>query len=265
MKNKNSIYKLLEKKSFYIALFLGVFILATSAVWVNKNKVEDDKIGEDYFNNGNVAQNGEDIDEPIIFIEDQMEELRAEMKEQRQVPKKVHKTKDPTKTLVSRKTRTIKKDEEVPVLKIDETEAVPSSTLANMNMIKPLEGTVGMNYAEDTLTYSKTLDQYTTHKGIDIEAELNTPVVSVLDGEIIEVITDSRLGITISIAHANGLITKYANLSTTEMVSVGDVVEQGQTISGVGKTALFEISEKPHLHFEVLLDGKNVDPEKFMK
>lgn len=257
MKKNNTIHKLIKKKSFYFVLILGICILASSAFWVNKSKVQEDPMENNYVG---YDESGDEIEEPIVFLDDE-EILRDDDQENTQMASEEPvKNNDPTKTLVNNNV-----DEDIPVLKIEEKEATAASSLSRMNLIKPLDGIVGMIYAEDTLTYSKTLDQYTTHKGIDIEADIDTPVVAVLDGEVIEIVTDSRLGRTIAIAHANGVISRYANLNTSEMVSVGDVVEQGQTISGVGESALFEAEEKPHLHFEVLVDGKNIDPQKFIK
>ena len=53
----------------------------------------------------------------------------------------------------------------------------------------------------------------------------------------------------------------YANLSTGNMVTVGQKVDKGQIIRGVGSTASAEILDGPHLHFEVLLNGESVDPK----
>ena len=55
----------------------------------------------------------------------------------------------------------------------------------------------------------------------------------------------------------------YSNLSTDKLVEVGDRVEKGQVISGIGDTALFECADEAHLHFEVISKGKNVDPGKY--
>ncbi|MBS3994495.1 MAG: M23 family metallopeptidase, partial [Alkaliphilus sp.] len=135
---------------------------------------------------------------------------------------------------------------------------------ATSAMTVPLVGSIGMKYAVDSLVYSKTLDQFTTHEGIDIIAPINTPVMAAQAGEVIEVVVDSRLGITIAIAHEGNIITRYSNLSTDQMVEVGDFVERGEVISGVGRSALFSIAEEPHLHFEVLVEGKNVDPSLYI-
>ena len=67
------------------------------------------------------------------------------------------------------------------------------------------------------------------------------------------------------ITHDDGMITIYSNLSTSDMVETGDTVEQGQIISGVGVSGLFESLEPAHLHLEMLKDGVYVDPAEYIK
>ncbi|GAB1476147.1 M23 family metallopeptidase [Bacillota bacterium] len=126
-------------------------------------------------------------------------------------------------------------------------------------------GVIAKGYSGNELIYSKTLDQYVVHSGIDIEAPLDAPVTAVKGGTVTKVYNDDKLGITIEISHGSGFVTRYSNLSTDRMVEEGDVVETGDTISGVGITALFESSDSPHLHFEVLQDGISIDPVKYAK
>lgn len=129
----------------------------------------------------------------------------------------------------------------------------------------PVEGgKIALGYSGNGLVYSKTLDQYVVHEGIDIEAPAETPVMAVKEGTVVRVYNDDKLGITIEIKHNNGYATRYSNLSTDRMVEEGDVIEAGHIISGVGITALFESVDNPHLHFEVLKDGEPVDPGKFI-
>lgn len=130
------------------------------------------------------------------------------------------------------------------------------------SIASPLTGEVTKGFSSDVPVYSKTLDQFIVHNGIDIEAPADSQVLAAAEGTITKVYTDDKLGITIEITHADGLITKYGNLSTIKMVGEGDVVKQGQVISGVGSTALFESLESPHLHFEVWKNGEAVDPVK---
>ncbi|NLP30110.1 MAG: M23 family metallopeptidase [Clostridiales bacterium] len=126
-------------------------------------------------------------------------------------------------------------------------------------------GEIILGYSGNGLVYSKTLDQYVVHNGIDIQAPADTPVLAVADGTVTKVYNDDKLGITIELTHKDGYKTRYSNLSTDRMVGEGDVVKAGDVISGVGITALFESMDPPHLHFEVLKDGNPIDPASFIE
>ena len=76
---------------------------------------------------------------------------------------------------------------------------------------------------------------------------------------------DPRYGLTVVIEHSNGFTSMYANLLSTEFISVGEKVTKGQTIATVGNTATFERADETHLHFEILKDGVNVDPNLYIK
>lgn len=129
----------------------------------------------------------------------------------------------------------------------------------------PLEGQITKAFSNEVPVYSPTLDQYVVHTGIDIQAPADTQVLAAGDGTVTKVYNDDKYGISIEISHGNGIVTKYSNLSTTKMVEEGDVVKKGQTISGVGSSALFESLESPHLHFEVLQDGVAIDPSDYIR
>lgn len=125
-------------------------------------------------------------------------------------------------------------------------------------------GTVGMAYAEDELIYSKTLKQWQTHQGIDYLAPAGTEVVAVYDGEVLSVENTMLEGTIITIQHEQNLVTKYASLEETTMVKKGDKVKKGQAIGKVGTTAMNELEEGPHVHFEVWLKDALVDPSAYM-
>ena len=95
-------------------------------------------------------------------------------------------------------------------------------------------------------------------------AKEGVPVRAALEGEVLEIINDTIKGITITVAHSGNLKTQYSNLSTDEMVELGDIVTKGQIISGVGRSASNKLEEGPLLHFQVIRDGKMIDPQKFL-
>ena len=130
---------------------------------------------------------------------------------------------------------------------------------------KPVEGEVIKEYAQDNLVYSETLQEWVTHSGIDIKADKTTVVKSAEAGTIKSIKNDPRYGLTIVIDHGNNFQTVYSNLLTSEFVVEGEKVEKGQSIGTVGNTAVFEIADEPHLHFEILKDSLPVNPSEYIK
>lgn len=129
----------------------------------------------------------------------------------------------------------------------------------------PLDGEIIKEFAKDNLIYSETLKEWTTHYGVDIKAERATVVKAAAEGTVKYIKNDPRFGLTIIIEHANGFETRYANLLTTEFVSEGEEVKSGQTIGTVGDSAVYEIVDESHLHFEILKNNENVNPSEYIK
>lgn len=134
-----------------------------------------------------------------------------------------------------------------------------------LNFEKPVDGDIVKEYAKDNLVYSNTLQEWTTHLGIDIKADKTTVVKAAEAGTVKSIKNDPRYGLTIVIEHENGYQTVYSNLLSSEFVVEGEKVEKGQSIGTVGNTAAFEIADEAHLHFEVLKDSVQVDPNIYLK
>ena len=134
-----------------------------------------------------------------------------------------------------------------------------------LNFAKPVDGEVSRDYAKDNLIYSETLKEWVTHLGIDIKADKTTVVKAAEAGTVKSIKNDPRYGLTIVIDHGDGMQTVYDNLLTSEFVVEGEKVEKGQSIGTVGNTAVFEIADEPHLHFEILKDSIQVDPNIYLK
>ena len=143
--------------------------------------------------------------------------------------------------------------------KVEETQPV------ELNFEMPVEGELVKQFAVDNLIYSDTLQEWTTHNGIDIKADKTTIVKASETGTIKTIKNDPRYGLTIIIEHENGFQTVYSNLLTSEFVVEGEKVQKGQSLGTVGNTAAFEIADEPHLHFEVIKDLKQVDPTIYIK
>lgn len=145
------------------------------------------------------------------------------------------------------------------------TENQESETKKELSFERPVEGEIVREYAKDSLIYSETLQEWTTHTGIDIKADKTTVVKAAEAGTVKSIKNDPRYGLTIVIEHDDQYQTIYSNLLTSEFVVEGEKVEKGQAIGTVGNTAVFEIADEPHLHFEIWKDSLPVDPTTLMK
>ena len=149
--------------------------------------------------------------------------------------------------------------------KDENTKKNKEETSVELCFEKPVEGDIVRDFAVDNLIYSETLQEWTTHTGIDIKADKTTVVKSAEAGTVKTIKNDPRYGLTIIIEHANGFQTVYSNLLTSEFVVEGEKVEKGQSLGTVGNTAAFEIADEAHLHFEIIKDGVQVDPNIYLK
>lgn len=244
-----------DKDGFFVILFICICIVTTTAVWVSKNNFDKAnslqdtdylKLAEGYYDD--IENLEEDQSKDVTLIE--IDEIPAE-----------ETNKDLTQDTEDKGAVTPEEQK----TKVTSTQS-PSTKEepAVVAMAQPTVGNLLMDYAESTLVYSKTLDQWTTHYGIDIKANEGTAVKVVLDGTIKSVERDTDYGILITVDHGNGLETRYGCLSTDAMVKVGQEVKKGDAISGIGKGAGLELADGPHLHFEVIKDGKNVNPKNYL-
>jgi murein DD-endopeptidase MepM/ murein hydrolase activator NlpD len=94
------------------------------------------------------------------------------------------------------------------------------------------------------------------HQGIDVPAPHGTPIQAAASGQVIFSGQRQGYGETVEIQHPDGSVTRYAHCSR-RLVEAGQSVQRGQRIAEVGSTGR---STGPHLHFEVLLQGRAIDP-----
>lgn len=137
--------------------------------------------------------------------------------------------------------------------------------IVELNFEFPVEGEIVREFAIDNLVYSETLQEWTTHTGIDIKAEKTTVVKSAEEGTVKTIKNDPRYGLTVMVEHDGGYQTVYSNLLTSEFVVEGEKIKKGQSIGTVGNTAAFEIADEPHLHFEIIKDSVHIDPSIYLK
>jgi murein DD-endopeptidase MepM/ murein hydrolase activator NlpD len=99
------------------------------------------------------------------------------------------------------------------------------------------------------------------HSGIDFKGPIGSPVFAAADGRVSFVGQKSGYGNVIEITHGNGMLTRYAHLSRFD-VKVGQLVAAGATIAGLGNSGR---STGPHLHFEVRINDRAVNPRPFLE
>ena len=142
-----------------------------------------------------------------------------------------------------------------------EPTAIPGTGIA---MEPPVDGDIIRVFAVNSLIYSETLQQWMTHSGVDIAAPKDTEVRVILDGTVENVYTDDMMGVTVIIAHANGMKSVYSNLKAEPPVKIGSEVKCRELIGYIGDTAICECAEESHLHFEIHINGQPVDPESLI-
>lgn len=98
------------------------------------------------------------------------------------------------------------------------------------------------------------------HKGIDVAGKSGSSVLATADGVVIRVEKQNGYGKLIEIDHGYKLSTRYGHNKTIS-VKAGDIVKQGQVIATMGSTGR---STGPHVHYEVLRNGKQVNPQKYI-
>jgi len=113
--------------------------------------------------------------------------------------------------------------------------------------------------------FGKRTDPFTgkpaNHTGIDFAGKLGDPVAAVADGVVTWSADRYGYGVMVEINHGNGYSTRYAH-NAENLVVVGDEVKKGQAVAHMGETGR---ATGPNLHFEVLKDGRRVNPVNFIR
>ena len=113
--------------------------------------------------------------------------------------------------------------------------------------------------------FGKRTDPFTgkpaNHTGIDFAGQYGDPIVAVADGVVTWSGERYGYGIMVEINHGNGYATRYAH-NSENLVAVGAEVRQGQAIARMGETGR---ATGPNLHFEVVRDGRRVNPINFIR
>lgn len=123
----------------------------------------------------------------------------------------------------------------------------------------PVPGKVLAEFSGANLVKYERLGDWRTHSGIDIQANTGDDVYLCEDG-VVEKIYQNNLGGCILVDHKNGYKSLYAGLGEIDLVNVGDELHSGETIGRVGESAVGDLTNEPHVHFEIHHDSKPINP-----
>lgn len=269
--SKKGFKEFLEKKGFYVVLLLCIAVVAGTAIYVTMrnaapenpdyearnltDEYEGDPASEDVALNAAEKLNTQGSEGDLATAAGQSDignpasVNNTDGSSAAKPDKDKEKTTDPKESDKPEKTSTPK------------AKTIPEK---QQSFTMPVDGAVTLEYAMDKLVYSKTLEEWRAHSGIDIASDRGTPVKAVADGVVCDIRNDLYYGITVVIDHGNDLKSLYRNLAADDIVAVNQKIKQGETIGSVGNTAMDESSEQPHLHFEVLVKDVSTDPVAYL-
>jgi len=233
VKNKNNL-----SRGYYVLLF-GMFLLGIgSVVFASKTYTLFKEESYQVFNTE---------DENLQTDETQKQELNLQSEE---TSNKDTKTVDIAKVATNATTTNNK---------AKETKVEP------LNFVKPIYGDILKVYSKDKVIYSKTLELWKVHDGIDIKVSEGEYIKSIERGTVEKVYEDSFYGVTIVIDHGQGYKSSYSNLDKETLVNEKQTVTKGQKIGKIGNTAIGEIKDESHLHFMLFKNNESEDPTYLFK
>lgn len=247
----------LQTRSYKFFYVVGALIIFLAIILVVLYKVYSNKLND-------ISKSMLSTEEIIGLVpnstEDETQEIQSASSE---ISKTIEEAKkDEENKEEEKNNQTVATDIEETTVEVEEQKETPKRELV---FAYPIEGEKTREFSMENLIYSETLEEWTTHQGLDIKADRTTVVKAAETGTVVAIKNDPRYGLTVIIEHENGFKTVYSNLLTTEFVTEDEKVEKGQSIGTVGNSAVFEIADEPHLHFEMIKDGEYVDPTVYIK
>lgn len=222
--------KLLEKDGFYLALFVCICLVAIGGVWFTKNNVDELTSNDLFVNKTNENSNKE---------EDEVHLIEKETEKDDSIP-----------------TSTESKENLEKAKEKQENEISKLSFLGNE---------VIREYSDKEPSYSKTLDLWEVHKGLDISADEGYEVKSLLDGKVVNVFKDDKHGISVKVESSNNVVVVYSNLDEKTNVEKGQEIVEGQVLGTVGNTTSVESEDGTHVHVEAFKGEESIDPMTLLK
>ena len=239
---KNKVKDFFRKEGFYLVLLVCLCVVATVAAFtIKKNSVakEQNNTSNELSLNDVQDSNSSEVDSNFnmqnaerVENNDELAEANDNEISQEEVTNEVdNDTNDTNEAIVSENQNNSEQEADVDV---------SAGTDSNIVLSLPIDGEVAISreFGKMVRTYSdETRSEDTSRRGIDINAAVGTTVKAAAEGKVEEVSSNTTDGTYVVIAHANGLKTKYANLSEDVKVAAGDTVSAGTEIGTVGNSS----------------------------
>lgn len=268
---KNKVKDFFRKEGFYLVLFVCLCIVATVAAFtIRKNSVakEQNKVNNELSLNEVEDNNSSETDSNFNKQNAERVENNDELANSNE-----ESLSEPEVASVDDEVATSDQEEVAENQTTEATEEkvadVSAGTDTEVVLSLPIDGNVAISreFGKMIRTYvDETRSEDTSRRGIDINAAVGTVVKSAAEGKVEEVSSNTTDGTYVVIAHANGLKTKYTNLSEEVKVAVGDVVSTGTEIGTVGNTSGIFTSKVcgDVLNVQVQdANGNDVDPSAY--
>lgn len=241
---KNKVKDFFRREGFYVVLFVCLCLVATVAAFtVRKNSVakEQNKINNEL--SLNEAEDNISSETDSNFNKQNAERVEnndelANSNEENLSEPEVASVDDEVANNENQGTEVA--ENQTTEVTEEETSDVSAGTDTEVVLSLPIDGNVAISreFGKMIRTYSdENRSEDTSRRGIDINASVGTVVKAAAEGKVEEVSSNTTDGTYVVIAHANGLKTKYTNLSEEVKVAVEDVVNAGTEIGTVGNTS----------------------------
>ncbi len=129
----------------------------------------------------------------------------------------------------------------------------------------PANGNIICEFSMDKQIYSKTMEDYRTHCGMDIAVKSGDSIYASERGIVEFAGNDDLMGETVKIKHEDNSVSVYSGLKSTDNIVEGQEIKKGEVIGIAGGNIPLEAKEVCHIHFELIIDNQYVDPKEHIK
>ena len=147
--------------------------------------------------------------------------------------------------------------QEVSLFELNEFFKDQSSLLAHTPSIWPTRGFVTSTYGYRRSPFTNLQEM---HEGLDVATQVGSPVIAPANGVVVRAFYHNGYGNMVEIDHGYGVVTRFGH-NSKNLVKPGQLVKRGEVVAEVGSTGH---STGPHLHYEILLNGVPVNPDRYI-